>query len=102
MCRSDCVSSAIVFLFVTCFGHRAAAQTLAGKPLSPPEISQLETNAQSGDPAARLALGRAYDEGNGVPQSDKLGGEVVPGSRRSGKCNCPERHRSNVPIRARC
>lgn len=37
---------------------------------SPEEIAQLEAKAEAGDAGAQLRLGRAYDKGNGVPQSD--------------------------------
>ena len=49
----------------------AQQQTEAPAPLSAAEISQLTVKAESGDPAAQLALGRAYENGSGVPQSDK-------------------------------
>jgi uncharacterized protein len=34
------------------------------------EVAQLRAKAESGDAEAQLQLGRAYDDGNGVPQSD--------------------------------
>lgn len=37
---------------------------------SPDEITQLQSKAEAGDADAQLRLGRAYDEGDGVPQSD--------------------------------
>lgn len=72
MCKSECVSSAILLLCVICVVQEAVTQvqSLAGKPLSPVEINQLQTNAQSGEATAQLTLGKAYEDGNGVPQSD--------------------------------
>jgi uncharacterized protein len=40
--------------------------------LSASELSQLRSKAESGDAAAQLALGRAYQDGNGVKQDDDL------------------------------
>ncbi|MGH9499223.1 MAG: tetratricopeptide repeat protein [Terriglobales bacterium] len=40
--------------------------------LSSSEISQLQTKAKAGDASAQEALGRAYQKGNGVRQSDEL------------------------------
>jgi uncharacterized protein len=39
--------------------------------VSPEEVAQLRAKAESGDAEAQLQLGRAYDDGNGVPQSDR-------------------------------
>ena len=39
--------------------------------MSAGEISQLQVKAQAGNPDAQLGLAKAYDAGNGVPQSDK-------------------------------
>jgi len=36
------------------------------------KISQLKTKAEAGDAQAQVDLGRAYDDGNGVKQSDEL------------------------------
>jgi TPR repeat protein len=49
----------------------AQGQTEAPARLSSAQISQLRVKAETGDPAARRALGRAYEDGNGVPQSDE-------------------------------
>lgn len=76
MCKSDCVSSVIlflgVFLVMICVAQETVieGQSRAHSPLSPVEINQLQAKAQSGDPTAQVALGKAYEDGNGVPQSD--------------------------------
>ncbi len=40
--------------------------------LSPSEISQLRAKANAGDATAQTTLGRAYQDGNGVPHNDAL------------------------------
>jgi TPR repeat protein len=72
MCKSERVSSIILFLCVICFVQKAVtqAQSFASKPLSPIEINQLQTKAQAGDSTAQISLGKAYEDGDGVPQSD--------------------------------
>jgi TPR repeat protein len=45
-----------------------AATENAPAKLSPSEMSELRKKADSGDPAAQFALGKAYESGNGVPQ----------------------------------
>jgi hypothetical protein len=50
----------------------AEAQSPGNKPLSSLEVNQLQAAAQAGDQTAQLNLGKAYDHGNGVPQSDPL------------------------------
>ena len=51
---------------------RERRRLLKGLAVPPPsEISELKAKAEAGDPAAQFALGRAYDDGNGVAQSDK-------------------------------
>ncbi len=74
MCTSDIRSCLVLFLLGACClsRHSAQAQSPAGKPLSAGEISQLQVKAQAGNSAAQLDLARAYDDGNGVPQSDQL------------------------------
>ncbi len=64
----------ILFLCAICFIKDAVsqAQSLAGKPLSTAEIDQLQAEAQAGDSTAQLNLGKAYENGNGVPQNDEL------------------------------
>ena len=74
MCKSERVSSAVLFLCVICFVHEAVTQvqSSASRTLSPAEISQLQAKAQAGDSTAQLTLGKAYEDGNGVPQSETL------------------------------
>jgi len=48
----------------------AQAQPLVSSPLSPVEVNQLQTKAQAGNSVAQVNLGKAYEDGNGVPQSD--------------------------------
>jgi uncharacterized protein len=48
----------------------SAATTVA--TLSSSEISQLQSKAEAGDANAQVALGKAYQDGNGVPQNDEL------------------------------
>jgi len=73
MCKSERVSSVVLFLCVICLVQEAVtqAQSLGSKPLSPAEINQLQTKAQAGDSTAQLNLGKAYEDGYGVLQSDK-------------------------------
>lgn len=40
--------------------------------LSPLEVSQLQAKADAGDASAQTKLGKAYQDGNGVPQNDAL------------------------------
>jgi uncharacterized protein len=47
-----------------------AAQT--APQLSSTDIAQLQSKAEAGDATAQLALGRAYQNGTGVPQNDEL------------------------------
>jgi uncharacterized protein len=72
MCKSERVSSVILFLCGICFVQEGVTQvqSLASKRLSPAEISQLQTKAQADDSTAQLNLGKAYEDGNGVPRSD--------------------------------
>jgi len=41
-------------------------------PLSAVEIHQLQAKAEAGDASAQSALGKAFQDGNGVPQNDTL------------------------------
>ncbi|MGO9864330.1 MAG: SEL1-like repeat protein [Terriglobales bacterium] len=70
MCKSNSVSSVILFLGIICVVQQVVAQASRSNPLSPEEVNQLQTKAQAGDPTAQLNLGNAYERGNGVPQSD--------------------------------
>lgn len=72
MHKSERTSSVIFVLCVTCLVQEAVTQvqSLANRTLPPIEMSQLQAKAQAGDPNAQLNLGRAYEDGNGVAQSD--------------------------------
>jgi TPR repeat protein len=62
----------LLFLGMSCLLQRALAQAApSSSPLSSEEINQLQAKARAGDSAAQLALGKAYEDGNGMPQSDK-------------------------------
>jgi|HubBroStandDraft_6_1064221.scaffolds.fasta_scaffold18679_3 TPR repeat protein len=50
----------------------SAQETTPEAKLSTSELAQLQSKAGTGDAAAQLALGRAYQDGNGVPQNDEL------------------------------
>jgi hypothetical protein len=45
-------------------------ETAKQVPLSPAEISQLQTKAQAGDAGAQFQLGKAYETGDGIPPDD--------------------------------
>jgi TPR repeat protein len=47
-------------------------ETARPSPLSASEISQLQARAEAGDAVAQTKLGKAYQDGNGVPQNDNL------------------------------
>jgi len=49
----------------------SAQETTPEPKLSTSEVAQLQSKAETGDAAAQLALGRAYQDGNGVPQNDE-------------------------------
>ena len=73
MCKSDIRSCLVLFLLeIICLGGQSSTQVQSSStnPLSADEISQLQIRAQAGDPTAQLDLGKAYDDGNGVPHSD--------------------------------
>jgi uncharacterized protein len=48
------------------------AATQTAPQLSSADVMQLQSKAEAGDAAAQLALGRAYQNGNGVRQNDEL------------------------------
>lgn len=50
----------------------SAQQTINSPKLSSSEMAQLQSAGEAGDVGAQLALGRAYQDGNGVPQNDEL------------------------------
>jgi len=72
MCKSDVRSCLVLFLLGITFLRQSVAQvqTSIRSPLSPDGVNQLQIGAQAGDPSAQLNLGKAYDDGNGVLQSD--------------------------------
>lgn len=47
-------------------------EAIVSSKLSSSEIAQLQSKGDAGDTSAQLALGRAYQDGNGVPQNDEL------------------------------
>jgi TPR repeat protein len=49
-----------------------AQETRPSAKLSSSEVAQLQSRATAGDADAQLALGRAYQDGNGLPQNDEL------------------------------
>lgn len=53
----------------------AQGQTEVPARLSSAEISQLRVKAEAGDPTAQFAMGKAYEDGKGVPQSDEQAAE---------------------------
>jgi TPR repeat protein len=50
----------------------SAQETPASANLSSSDVAQLQSKGEAGDASSQLALGRAYQDGNGVPQSDEL------------------------------
>jgi TPR repeat protein len=50
----------------------SAQETITPARLSSSEVAQLLSKGEAGDAAAQLALGRAYQDGNGVPLNDEL------------------------------
>ncbi len=72
MCKLNFVLAVILFLAMVCLAQQAVqTQSSASHTLSAVEVDQLKAKAQSGDAAAQLNLGKAYEEGNSVPQSDE-------------------------------
>jgi TPR repeat protein len=63
-----------ILMWTMCVFQQGMAQTQASPTaqLSHGEIVQLQAKAQAGDPNAQVNLGRAYEDGDGVPQSDQL------------------------------
>ncbi|MFZ3339776.1 MAG: tetratricopeptide repeat protein [Terriglobales bacterium] len=68
---SDYLSSAIL-LSAIWIAQPVPAQVVppVGQTMSAAEVNELQAKAQAGDALAQLKLGKAYGEGNGVPQSD--------------------------------
>jgi TPR repeat protein len=50
----------------------AAQEAMTPAKLSSSEVVQLQSKGEAGDVGAQLALGRAYQDGNGVPQNDEV------------------------------
>jgi len=67
-------------LILAAASRQASAQVSSSQPsqqpthskLSSNEISKLKAEAEQGGASAQLALGQAYEKGNGVPQNDEL------------------------------
>ena len=72
MYKSEFVSAVILFLAMVCLVREAApqVQSSTNRPLSSAQITELQHKAEAGDLTAQLSLGRAYEDGNGVPQND--------------------------------
>jgi uncharacterized protein len=51
---------------------RSRQQEAKPSPLNPSEITRLKATAEAGDAKAQTALGKAFQDGNGVPQNDAL------------------------------
>lgn len=64
-----CVTFVAAATFTVPISH---ASQLENAKLSPLEISQLQAKANAGDAAAQTNLGKAYQDGNGVPHNDAL------------------------------
>lgn len=67
------VTSFFLLVIPGSFGidSQTTPQAVTGNPparLSPAEISDLQSRADSGDATAQFALGKAYESGNGVPR----------------------------------
>jgi len=75
MCNSRNLSTfVLLFLGLTGLVQQvvAQAQPTSSNLLTPEVINQLQAKAQKGDSVAQFDLGKAYEDGNGIPQSDKL------------------------------
>jgi len=73
MRKSNFALAVILFLAMICLVREGVAQVQSpnSSPSSTVEIDQLQAKAQAGDPTAQLDLGKAYENGHGVPQSDR-------------------------------
>jgi TPR repeat protein len=69
---------ALVLALVQSPGSGAVAQssfaqeTMSPVKLSSSDVAQIQSKAEASDASAQLALGRAYQDGNGVPQNEGL------------------------------
>jgi TPR repeat protein len=70
MCKGSVSFVILLFLGLICHAQQTVAQ-LPGRPLSAPELDQLQAQAQGGDPVAQVTLAKAYEDGNGIAPSDK-------------------------------
>jgi len=68
--RVTCLIIAFVHVSSACTPQ--AAESGPQTTVTPTETSQLQANAEAGDASAQLALGRAYQDGKGVPQDYTL------------------------------
>lgn len=67
------VASALAQASTSAPATRSPQQVTANpSPLRPSEIVQLQSKAEAGDASAQATLGKAYQDGNGVPQNDAL------------------------------
>lgn len=62
-------------------------QMADGTKLTAGDISQFKARAEAGEAQAQLALGHAYDDGNGVQQNDQLAAKWY---RKAGEQGSPE------------
>jgi len=64
-------SGIFTLLSVICFVPRSPTQQSSSTtPLSASEMAQLQAKGEGGSVDAQISLGRAYEDGNGVPKSD--------------------------------
>jgi TPR repeat protein len=69
---------ALVVALVQSPGSGAAAQSSSAQETTSPvklsssDVAQLQSKAEASDAIAQLALGRAYQDGNGVPRNEEL------------------------------
>jgi TPR repeat protein len=50
----------------------SSQETISPVKLSSSDVAQLQSKGDAGDAGAQLALGRAYQDGNGVPKNEEL------------------------------
>lgn len=63
---------AVLLIFLAPVGAPSVGQSPTNNStLSPSEIAQLRSKAEAGDASAQVNLGKAYEDGNGVTQSDE-------------------------------
>jgi TPR repeat protein len=87
-----CVSSVIVLALTAASAAPPEKQeptrpeTTKTAPLTPSEVAELQTKAEAGDADAQLKFGKAYQEGNGVPQNDVLAAGWFKKAAEQGDC----------------